>query len=900
MAQSIKDRFQASINSLLYTVEGPVYVQYRPAMAGKVNIGPDGFDKDQNLSHWIMKDLRGGGGIEEMDESVHGDRYWWTNCFVSLDGHILLPRLATALTLPLSPPTPTIVNADMELDANWTGGARSSVDKHAGTYSWLYAKAPPAGTVDAYQDLAEIPAGCEVTFTCWAKYTTSGDSAGHGHIVIDDGVGSTESTEFGGTSWTQITVTRTLDLRATRCRLILRTANSSGTTGAVFVYFDDAAISGSAISGGTTSIGFANFNSYLYQRNGAYIAKLNAAGDAFVVLRKLPATITRIIPSLNSCLYVFLGDTENYWYMSTAHAFTETNVNDAKLGVQWDAKLLKLSSTGEGDYATTPNSATPTWTTTGDITDIGDKVENLFVGKDASGDDVVYGATHSILKVLDLANTKWLDTALCLPDHPNGGKGACYFRDGIFLSYGLGIKKYIPSSTASISEVGLDKDGGLPAEYNGEIVKLVGDSGGNYMIALVDASQTAVQTASGVYAYDGRGWQCWWAPPSVLIEDCEDAWNQLVDGDVTASLDTTDNQVGSGSAKFVVADPCAAGDIIATELITSTDLSGCNYVSFRIKSSVALDASDLQLLLDDTASCASPLETLNIPAIAADTWTKVNIALANPSTDTGIVSVGLKMAVDKGAFTVRLDQIEGQVYNSTMHDAIVSSAYGYRLWYDCGGKIYYIDVPRGISNPKQMAGVQKYATPGIFLSSWFDGGTSAYAKLAKKLVTYAKNITTTETVVLKYRIDRIYMDRDTGWTTLDTLNTTGENGENIELLGSGAGSTFSAFQIRLDLARGTTNTNSPDIQALVLAYQLVTKGTWIFNFPVIIDSKYGTSPKTKVANLKTALELGTLVPLLFRPDSSTDTHYVRLYLPSGWTDTGDTYEGKYTLTAIEV
>jgi len=144
-----------------------------------------------------------------------------------------------------------------------------------------------------------------------------------------------------------------------------------------------------------------------------------------------------------------------------------------------------------------------------------------------------------------------------------------------------------------------------------------------------------------------------------VIEDCEDAWNELVDGDVTASLDGVDYKVGSGSAKFVCAAGLGAGDIIATEVIAPNAevFHGKTHISFWFKTTVALDAGDLALLLDNTGSCASPLETIDIPAIIADTWTRVYLPLANAGDDNTIISIGLKQVVDKGAMTLNIDDI---------------------------------------------------------------------------------------------------------------------------------------------------------------------------------------------------------------------------------------------------
>lgn len=155
------------------------------------------------------------------------------------------------------------------------------------------------------------------------------------------------------------------------------------------------------------------------------------------------------------------------------------------------------------------------------------------------------------------------------------------------------------------------------------------------------------------------------------LHNCDAVWDELVDGDVTASLETSATIVkeGTGCLKLVVAAGCGAGDILATDSITSQDISECNEVEIWIRSSVALTAGYLQLLLDNTASCASPVETLNIPATSANTWTRHVITLANPGSDTAIISVGIKMVTDVGAFTLYVDYIravdsESRIYKT--------------------------------------------------------------------------------------------------------------------------------------------------------------------------------------------------------------------------------------------
>ena len=149
----------------------------------------------------------------------------------------------------------------------------------------------------------------------------------------------------------------------------------------------------------------------------------------------------------------------------------------------------------------------------------------------------------------------------------------------------------------------------------------------------------------------------------VRLHSCGAAFDETVDSDITVSLDTEDKKQGAQSCKFVIAAGASAGDI-ATDSITSKDISGYDYIEMWIKSTVATSAGNLKLLLDNSASCASPIETLNVPALSADTWTFVRMQLSNPETDTAIISVGLEYDSDLGACTVWLDDISA-VENDT-------------------------------------------------------------------------------------------------------------------------------------------------------------------------------------------------------------------------------------------
>ena len=142
-------------------------------------------------------------------------------------------------------------------------------------------------------------------------------------------------------------------------------------------------------------------------------------------------------------------------------------------------------------------------------------------------------------------------------------------------------------------------------------------------------------------------------------------------------VDTKDKRQGTKSNKIIIPAAASAGQIV-TDSITSKDISKYDYIEMWVKVtgiSSATTAGNLKLLLDDTASCASPLETLSIPALSADTWTFVRMQLANPETETAIIWVGLEYDSDLGACTVWIDDI-----SAVQNDTAEWTTLDRRLW----------------------------------------------------------------------------------------------------------------------------------------------------------------------------------------------------------------------------
>jgi len=139
------------------------------------------------------------------------------------------------------------------------------------------------------------------------------------------------------------------------------------------------------------------------------------------------------------------------------------------------------------------------------------------------------------------------------------------------------------------------------------------------------------------------------------MEDCDDAWTASTN--VTGSTDTTDKKEGTASVDLVI-DALFATGLVAYEDITSLDISDHRALRLWVKSDTTLAAGVLQLVVDETSACVSPEETLDLPALTADTWTRVELKMSSPSALDAVLSVGLNAASDPGAITVNVDLVE--------------------------------------------------------------------------------------------------------------------------------------------------------------------------------------------------------------------------------------------------
>ena len=154
----------------------------------------------------------------------------------------------------------------------------------------------------------------------------------------------------------------------------------------------------------------------------------------------------------------------------------------------------------------------------------------------------------------------------------------------------------------------------------------------------------------------------------LLVEDCEDNWDDLVGAYVVQAIDAFDYKQGTNSLKISIGKQVTSGSMIATNTISSKDLSGKGAFCFWIKCiEQDVPAGSLKIYLDNTAECASPLETFDVPALTTNTWRYCTFTLANPASDTAIISIGLYMVTQINAEADRIIQMDYFHCNSCLN-----------------------------------------------------------------------------------------------------------------------------------------------------------------------------------------------------------------------------------------
>ena len=143
----------------------------------------------------------------------------------------------------------------------------------------------------------------------------------------------------------------------------------------------------------------------------------------------------------------------------------------------------------------------------------------------------------------------------------------------------------------------------------------------------------------------------------VSIFDCETGFDEQTITYVTSTPNGTYRKAGLYSSKIAVASDFTTG-LLASKAISSTSFVLATQVRFWIRSTISMDANDLQIMFDNSAGCGTPQATINIGALAANTWSQQTLAIPSPTGLTAIISIGIGLVNNKASFDLYVDKIE--------------------------------------------------------------------------------------------------------------------------------------------------------------------------------------------------------------------------------------------------
>ena len=146
--------------------------------------------------------------------------------------------------------------------------------------------------------------------------------------------------------------------------------------------------------------------------------------------------------------------------------------------------------------------------------------------------------------------------------------------------------------------------------------------------------------------------------PDKILSDAEIVWATL--NNVTATVETTDKKAGEASVKLVIDATFTTGLAAYENMSPAVDLSSTDSYQIWVKSSIATDKGDIELLLSGTSGCTGTTTTMDLPALAADTWKLATMGVIDTFDRDATKCVGLNVAVDNAEQTVFLDKIFGR------------------------------------------------------------------------------------------------------------------------------------------------------------------------------------------------------------------------------------------------
>lgn len=509
----------------------------------------------------------------------------------------------------------------------------------------------------------------------------------------------------------------------------------------------------------------------IYAAFGKEVYKYDNVGDSWgSKLDDLETVATDTITiSLDGTTYLIFAHTSKYTYYNGSTWVTDDE--DVLYMAEWDDRLWGIDNTGQLRFSLVIG----TWTDDAKLPLPDGSVTDLFIGRDATGEPILFAMTTRGLWAHDVNNARFLATEFGLPEHPDNGRGSTRFRGFAAIPAGLSIYRYQDgASQAVISLIGPDRDDGVPSDRRGTIKHMVASH--NELLAATDAT-----TVSG--------------------------------RDVFATTGMAAHGAGALPSTGVI-----------SPAIGYSYIAGWNEVGWQVK------------WLSDT-------------------------------TENAITYMMVSNAYDK-----------------------------YRLWWSHDQRVYFMDLPRDIINPRQISDF-KYASSAQHEDPWFDAGQAEVDKIVVRRRVEVRGTTSTETITPYYRLNY-----SSSWTAQSAISSDGTTTYEFPDSTTPYGTEFRAIQTRLDLSRGDDSTLAPAVISDTLEYRKKLPAQSVFTVTVDISTNYGgLTPAEQRAALVTAAASNVLVQFTYRDDSGNSRNYwVDLVSATNIESTGHDETGQVRLQLVEV
>lgn len=266
------------------------------------------------------------------------------------------------------------------------------------------------------------------------------------------------------------------------------------------------------------------------------------------------------------------------------------------------------------------------------------------------------------------------------------------------------------------------------------------------------------------------------------------------------------------------------------------------------------------------------------------------VAMNNAGTNNSILAwdgIGWQMHWALGSTTSIDDLIVADIGNK------------HRIYWLHSTNVYYIDIPANVVNPDQGASAGPYENTSTHFIDfpWFDAGQVDVDKIILAVKTELLDVTTTETVLLRFRLDY-----GTSFTTYTTYISEGLFEALFPNSGTPTGTVFRAAQLSLVLeSTGGDTSKTPKVKSLTLLYRKKLPAEYGHRFVVDLSKAYrGKQPRKMREDLITASQNKTLVEFSFRDDADgTLNYYVDVAQITGLEGTGNDYGDEATVQVVE-